>query len=331
MWFKKLMGFEDTRYQDVKSNIVVKGKRIESLINGASYQFGKLEVVTLRELIDLAPSRESYNGKINVSQIVANVKDLHNDKDNEYAMFQAASQFNLLEMVGPHISPENGVDRYENDYTQGPACAISCGAGTIYRNYFAEVNGEIGQTRLNQIDCLDLIGKELRNEKLNLWNMRNGYALPSKAGILHINKIILGLTDLEREDIKSKLKVGIQSNTEVTTSENGHFVNQIYCSALPVSYSQLDPIYFEPFTRLILEATYEATFFAALRNMEKTSINKLFLTLVGGGAFGNQMDWIMDSIGIAISKFLNIPLDVKIVSFSNVNDRLNQMIKNIEF
>ncbi len=323
------MGFEDTRYQDVKNNIVVKDNRIESLINGASYQFGKLEVLTLSELIDLTPPKEAFKGFINVSQIVANVRDLHNDEENENAMFQAASQFNLLEMIAPHISPENGVDRYEQDYTQGPACAISCGAGTIYRNYFAEVNGKSGQTRSNQIDCLELIGKELRNEELNLWNMRNGYALPSKEGILNINKVIWGLTDSEREILKSKLKVGIQSNTEVTTSDNGHLVNQIYCSALPVSYSQLDPIYFEPFARLILEATYEATLFAALRNMEKTNSNKLYLTLVGGGAFGNQMDWIMDSIGIAISKFKNTPLEVKIVSFGSVNERLNQMIENI--
>jgi len=61
---------------------------------------------------------------------------LHCDIENTNALFQAASQFNLLEMIVPHISPEQGVDRYENDFTQGPACAIACGAGTIYRNYF---------------------------------------------------------------------------------------------------------------------------------------------------------------------------------------------------
>jgi hypothetical protein len=38
--------------------------------------------------------------------------------------------------------PEQGVGRYENDFTQGPACAVSAGAGTIYRNYWVPVNGE---------------------------------------------------------------------------------------------------------------------------------------------------------------------------------------------
>lgn len=327
MWFKKLMGFEDTIYKDVQSNIRVTDNRIESLVNGNSYQYGKLEVLSLSELKETSPPREVYTDKIQLNQIIANVTDLHNDKNNENAMFQAASQFNLLEMIGPHISPENGVDRYERDYTQGPACAIACGAGTIYRNYFANVNGQIGQTIHNQIDCLSEIGNQIKNKELNLWNMRNGYALPSKAGILHINKTILSLSKEDRESLKSKLKVGIQSDTQVTSSISGHLVNQVYCSALPVSYSQLEPILFETFARLILEATYESTFYSALRNMDKTGCNKLYLTLVGGGAFGNWKEWILESILIAVEKFKSTPLDVKIVSFSSVDEGINKMLK----
>lgn len=326
MWFKKLMGFEDTKYAEVQKNIRVKGNKIVSLVNGNSYQYGKLEILSLQELKINSPLREVYEGSIQVSQIVANVRDLHNDENNKNAVFQAASQFNLLEMIGPHISPENGVDRYERDYTQGPACAIACGAGTIYRNYFVKLNGLTGQTIHNQIDCLDEIGGQLRNKELNLWNMRNGYALPSNQGILHINKTILCLTKTQREDLKEKLKVGIQSNTEVTSSINAHLVTQIYCSALPVSYSQIDPILFETFSRLILEATYEATFYTALRNLDKNGSNKLYLTLVGGGAFGNRKEWILDAIALAISKFKSTPLDVKIVSFSRIDEKINEKL-----
>jgi transposase len=50
-------------------------------------------------------------------------------------------QFNLLEMTSPSVSPEHGVTRYQDDHTQGPACAIAAGAATIYRNYFAPVGG----------------------------------------------------------------------------------------------------------------------------------------------------------------------------------------------
>ena len=43
---------------------------------------------------------------------------------------------------------------YENDLTQGPACALATGAATVYRNYFVHVNGKSGQTTNNQINTL---------------------------------------------------------------------------------------------------------------------------------------------------------------------------------
>ena len=79
-------------------------------------------------------------------EVVANVQALHADVSNAGSLFQVASQFNLLEMVSPSVTPEQGVGIYENDHTQGPSCAIAAGAGTIYRNYFASINGQIGQS-----------------------------------------------------------------------------------------------------------------------------------------------------------------------------------------
>jgi hypothetical protein len=65
-------------------------------------------------------------------------EDVHGDislfirnKALEGSLFQVASQFNVLEMVSPDVGPEAGVTIYENDHTQGPACAIACPAGTV--------------------------------------------------------------------------------------------------------------------------------------------------------------------------------------------------------
>lgn len=77
---------------------------------------------------------------------------MHIDSANARALFQVASQFNLLEMVSPNRTPEQGVGIYDFDLTQGPACAVAAGAGTIYRNYFVLVNGQIGQSTANQLD-----------------------------------------------------------------------------------------------------------------------------------------------------------------------------------
>jgi hypothetical protein len=35
-----------------------------------------------------------------------------------------------------HTHPEDGVTMYAADPTQGPACALACAAGSVYRNYF---------------------------------------------------------------------------------------------------------------------------------------------------------------------------------------------------
>ena len=77
---------------------------------------------------------------------------------------------------------------------------------------------------------------------------------------------------------------------------------------------------------MILEATYEATFYAALLNYERTGCNKLFLTLVGGGAFGNPMPWIIDAIKNALQKFAACPLDVRIVSYGRVKTSVERLV-----
>ena len=174
MWFEKLMGFEEVSHENVQKNIEIVGDRMVSRINGKSYQWGKFEVPTLEELRERIVLEE-FSSKIEVSETVGNVQRFHCDSENANAVFQAASQFNMLEMVSPRVTPEAGVGIYENDRTQGPACALACGAGTIYRNYFAVVNGKIGQTENNQIDGLEHIGKALGNDEFKLWEMQNGY------------------------------------------------------------------------------------------------------------------------------------------------------------
>ena len=49
-------------------------------------------------------------------------------------------------MISPNLTPEDGVTCYQNDRTQGPACAIAAGAATIYRNYFVPLSEDFGQT-----------------------------------------------------------------------------------------------------------------------------------------------------------------------------------------
>lgn len=318
-WFEELTGFPEVSPQQVRENMFVDGNVLQSRINNRRMVFGELETPSLGELRNRVRSGDYNPGRITVKEVVSNVQHLHSDASNAGAVFQVASQFNLLEMVSPTVSPEEGIGIYQYDFTQGPVCAIAAGAGTIYRNYFAEVNGQIGQTAMNQIDCLADLGEALGNSDNNHWEFKNGYIVASQKGLLEITKRLLSASESELDELRKLLRIGIQWNTQVTLTNCGHDVTQAYCSALPVAYSTYRSSHWEAFARLVLEASYEATFYAAILNSLKTGNQRLFLTLLGGGAFGNDTDWIIAAIQRALSLCNHFDLDVTIVSHGSSN------------
>jgi len=331
MWFNKLMGFYERNPQQVKASIEIRNDKLISKINKAAYSHGQLEISPLEKLKEQYSSPKEYSSRITISEVVADVQTLHKSKENNGALFQVASQFNLLEMASPYTTPERGVGIYEGDHTQGPACAVACGAGTIYRNYFVPVNGKIGQTENNQINCLDEIEKEFSVSKDKLWTMMNGYLFTTQEKLKMISQLITNKTPEEYEKLKGKLKIGIQWGTEVTLPGTKNFVTQIYCAALPVRYNDIaDAEEWESFACLILEATYEATFYTALQNYKNTGNNRLFLTLVGGGVFGNKKEWILDAIKKSVIKFSKTPLDVRIVSYLKSDPAIHVWVNEIQ-
>lgn len=326
MWFEGLTGFAEESPQQVRANITVDGSRMTSRVNGQVFACGELETPSLAELRQRVQSGDHKRGRITVREVVADVQQLHADKTNAGALFQVASQFNLLEMVSPSVTPERGVGIYEHDRTQGPACAIAAGAGTIFRNYFATVRGQIGQTTANQIDCLADVGQALGNSNGQLWEMKNGYALASESGLVEITRRVRTSTDGERDQLRELLRIGIQWDTEVTLDNAGHLVSQAYCSALPVAYSPHYESLWAEFATLVLEASYEATLCAAIVNGARSGNRTLFLTLLGAGAFGNEPDWIIGAIERAVECYRDYALDVAIVSYGGPKACLQKLL-----
>lgn len=330
MWFEKLTGFAEESPLQVRKNLSVHGNILKSHINGNEYFHGLLQTPSLSELQNRVNDIETRNIKISVQEIVADVQELHTQEANAGALFQVASQFNLLEMVSPNVTPEQGVDGYEYDYTQGPACAIAAGAGTIYRNYFANVNGEIGQTSDNQINCLCDIDDALGNKNNRLWKMQNGYVLSSIEGLIEINAKIESLTKFELDKLRGLLRIGIQWDTEVTLNDLKQTVTQVYCSALPIAYSKIPLELWANFAKLILEASYEATICSAILNFQKTGNNKVFLTLLGGGVFGNDTEWILEAIERSLKLYESTALDIFIVSYGASDPYVQKLVHNFQ-
>jgi hypothetical protein len=325
-WFERLTGFREESPQMVRANITVDCNTLKSRVNGKVFVCGELETPSLTELRERVHSSGHAVGRTSVREVVANVQHLHTNESNAGSLFQVASQFNLLEMVSPSVTPERGVGIYENDPTQGPACAIAAGAGTIYRNYFAKVNGYVGQSAGNQIDCLADIGTALGNSQNRLWDMINGYALPSRDRLVEISNRLRASSESELDGLRQLLRIGIQWNTQVTLNDCQHTISQAYCSALPVAYSNHPADLWEDFARLVLEAAYEATICAAILNSQSTGNNRVFLTLLGGGAFGNTVHWIIGGIQRALKLYKCAGLDIAIVSYGSSKKYIQDLV-----
>ena len=221
-------------------------------------------------------------------------------------------------MVGPAVTPNAGITSYHADGTQGPACALACPAGTVYRNYFVGGHGQGGPTG-RQIDLLEDVEVSFGGGR-KYWKMRNGYSLPLSS---HSISALRADVDAGKIDVKSAqdcLRVGVHWDTEVTAGVgDGRPVRlaQVYCSAVPVGYdntaSRSD---WEPLARLCLNACYEATLAVAtiLARRQNRRI-RVFLTKVGGGVFGNSEIWISDAIRRALGIFQSERLDVHLVHF----------------
>jgi hypothetical protein len=156
--------------------------------------------------------------------------------------------------------------------------------------------------------------------------MRNGYALPNGVTLAEASAVIASLEPAELDSVRAQLRIGIHWDTEVTLAGAGHLVSQAYCSAVPVAYSEHSVAEWESLARLVLEGAYEATLEAAAVNAASTGNPTVFLTLLGGGVFGNPTEWIVDAIDRACRLHADTALDVRIVSFGRPNGAIAGLI-----
>jgi hypothetical protein len=97
-------GVVETLPDDVRRSLTLDGEWMTSHANGEVSRGGRLETPSLAELSERV--RDVPAGKrIAVREVVADVQALHADASNAGALFQVASQFDLLEMTSPEVIP----------------------------------------------------------------------------------------------------------------------------------------------------------------------------------------------------------------------------------
>jgi len=328
-WFERLTGFSECGYEETRSKLQVEDDRLTSTINGVSYGIGRFSLPSLGNLRGSISGLNLPAGRIRVRNVSGDVRLMHHSRDLAGALFQVASQFNMLEMIGPHVTPENGVGIYEYDRTQGPACAIAAGAATIFRNYFVPHAGAFGQTANRQIDGSLGLARALSEltgvRQELLWTMRNGYSMFSHDGLNAIDNHLAEADEATRDALRAHLVVGLHEAVEVTDGPRrpGQSVSQVFCSALPVAYHEIaDPGRWARIATLVLEAAYEASLCAAVCQVAKGGSGVVMLTCLGGGAFGNDEGWILNAMRRAFLIARDWPLEVRIVSYNEPSTAL---------
>ncbi|TXN75523.1 hypothetical protein FV228_03630 [Methylobacterium sp. WL18] len=330
-WFERLTGFRERSYAETQARLSVIDGRLHSHGTDRTYRIGTLTLPSLAELRTTA-SAVRQPGRPRLSIVEGDVRAMHRQPENHGALFQVASQFNMLEMVSSTVTPEDGVTRYEHDRTQGPACAMAAGAATIFRNYLVPVADGFGQTADRQLDGLADLGAALAQRLdvpiKNLWTMRNGYALATRDGLAAVSDHLRAADAEALDELRGLLRVGLHADVEVTDRPSpGPLVSQVFCSALPVAYGRLPASAWAPFASLVLEAAYEATLLAARLNAARGASNRVLLTRLGGGAFGNDDAWIDQAMLRALRRAGDADLDIAIVSFGPPSRGLQDLVR----
>jgi len=160
--------------------------------------------------------------------------------------------------------------------------------------------------------------------------MRNGYCLTTEAGLAKVDGQLAAMDAEQLDDLRGRLRIGVHWDVEVTDEGAEHRVSQAYCSAMPVSYNRIrSPESWARFASLVLEAAYEATLLVALLNKRDYGSRLAYLTLLGGGAFGNDWLWISGALRRAVFSVQGAGLDVRIVSYSTPSQDLLELAKEL--
>lgn len=334
-WFYHLFGFSEGNYLQTQKNfqLSIDSKKIillTSNVNSKSYQVGKFSTPSLQQLRHqvnkLCSINKSNRGSLDYENIV--IGDIFNQHNlSPGALFQAASQFNCLEFIHPNMTPESGIYNYQNDHTQGPACALATVPGTIYRNYLIPIKGHRGQNQYYQLNNLASVQDYLKSRfKKSFISVKNGYSESTDDQLKQLNNLLEQDKKLSNE-IKKRVQFGIQKHTQVVFKNRWELVpdkrkclvSQIYCSALAIHYSKVqNKSLWEPLARIILEASYEATILAGIINFFETKNPRVYLTQLGGGVFGNKDSWISEAIFSAIKRTAKYSVPINIInSFYN--------------
>lgn len=323
-WFERLFGFREGTPDENRARLRVDGERMTSLVNGATFAIGRFEAPRVAELRARAAALPARPGGRFSHVAVGDVLRTHGDPEEHGSVFQAASQMNALEFVGPEVLPEHGVTGYAGDPTQGPACALAAAPATLWRHLYLPVPGapEPGQSAAHQLDLLADLRAALGPAATGLL-VRNGYTFAAPGAL---ERIRARLGEAPAESWTGAVRVAVHGPVQVVyasrwaPAEPEQRVVQVYTAAPSVGYDRWPAEAWEPLAPLVLDAMFEgALLAAALAPPRPDGTRRVWLTRIGGGVFRNDPRWIDRALARAVVRTAHLGLDVRLAHFRSVD------------
>jgi hypothetical protein len=314
-WFEQEFGIMEPRAKNVHKKFTYDSTTTILKRNGEKHG-GKVGEFTTPSVADLhkilGESEDEATTRLSFQHVVGEVREVCLNPDHANTVMHGASHTNCLEMVDPSVTSEQGVTIYANDHTQGPKLAMACPRALFFRNYFLE----------GQCDTTEEVARLLENDVHKYWEIKNGYLLPTSPDkMTDLANRFLQEPTLTAEAVLAS-RVGVQWNADTARDGDGksHGICQVFCAAAPVSYAtEINKKDWEPLAQVFLDAAYESTLaVAAILARDREARVTVYLTLVGGGAFGNDPAWIIKALQRALVMYKSAPIDVKLVHYKTI-------------
>ena len=231
------------------------------------------------------------------------------------AIFQAASQFNYLEMISPMYRPSNGITNYVNDNSQGPKCALATPGATLYRNWALTSD-------IHQLNGLKNIMKYCQG-----LSFQNGYihydGTPFEIAQENVNQL-LQIAVTTAGVMLNQIPLNIQNKHITKCNSSDFLVSNAWCSAISLGYLPQN-VKYSPYIQKFAEQILYATYLLTLRMAAfHPNINTVYLTFVGGGFFENKYEWILNAMLSAIKSIQYMPLKVIILHYKTIDSNVTR-------
>ncbi|KAL7718932.1 Macro domain-containing protein [Entamoeba marina] len=305
-WFEYICGVKEIEFRQTKEKYISRNENGEIIITNPitlnEFSCGKLEMIPLQKLRQI-PKETIQPALFEIivrldeeSQPQVEVTSMQTNPKYNKSVFVVASNFNAVESVSENISPDSSkfTTNYIYDQTQGPAASIGAPAAAIERVHFPfydenTLPSSWHQTKKHQIEIL----KDLKK----YYNIENGYPLLNSTcenpSIFDYDKYI--------SCIHSNVETTFRFNStqiEVIKKEHRNCIDQVFGAALNIGQgssgmtnkriAKQRPI----LSKLPLDCAYETAYLTAIRNKRE----KIILTLLGNGVFGNDTKEVCESI-----------------------------------